>query len=79
VTMPTSAGEPFKKLAGFTRVSLAAGEKKMVTVELNPLVLSVFSVEKNAFEEVDGEYVVEVGGSVAELPLKAKWGKASGR
>jgi beta-glucosidase len=79
LTMPTSAGEPFKKLAGFTRVSLAAGEKKMVTVELNPLVLSVFSVEKNAFEEVDGEYVVEVGGSVAELPLKAKWGKASGR
>jgi beta-glucosidase len=70
VTLPTVAGEPFKKLAGFTRVSLALGEKKMVTVELNPLVLSVFSVEKNAFERVGGEMKVEVGGSVVDLPLK---------
>ena len=71
VTLPTSAGEPFKKLAGFTRVVLAAGEKKMVTVELNPLVLSVFSEGRNAFEMTPGMYTVEVGGSSSALPLKA--------
>ena len=71
VTLPSAAGEPFKKLAGFKRVGLAAGEKKMVTVELNPLVLSVFSEEKNAFEMTPGTYTVEVGGSSVALPLKA--------
>jgi beta-glucosidase len=71
VTLPSAAGEPFKKLAGFTRVGLAAGEKKMVTVELNPLVLSVFSEAKNAFEMTPGAYTVEVGGSSVALPLKA--------
>jgi beta-glucosidase len=70
VTLPDAAGEPFRKLAGFTRVSLAAGEKKTVTVELNPLVLDVFSEAKNAFELTPGTYTVEVGGSSVALPLK---------
>jgi beta-glucosidase len=70
VMLPSAAGEPFKKLAGFTRVGLAAGEKKTVTVELNPLVLSVFSEAKNAFEMTPGTYTVEVGGSSVALPLK---------
>ena len=51
----------------------------MVTVELNPLVLSVFSEGKNGFEMTPGKYTVEVGGSsvgvaveghVAELGAK---------
>ena len=42
----------------------------MVTVELNPLVLSVFSEGKNAFEMTPGTYTVEVGGSSSSLPLK---------
>ena len=71
VTLPTSAGEPFRKLAGWKRVMVAAGARQAVTVELNPLVMSVFSVEKNAFERPHGEYKVEVGGSSAELPLHA--------
>jgi beta-glucosidase len=70
VTLPDSTDEPFRKLAGFTRVSLAAGEKKLVTVELNTLVLDVFSEEKNAFELTPGSYMVEVGGSSVALPLK---------
>jgi beta-glucosidase len=70
VTMPKSAGEPFRKLAGFKRVPLAAGASETVTVELQPRVLEVFSVEKNGWEQPAGEYKVEVGGSSAELPLK---------
>jgi beta-glucosidase len=70
VTMPKSAGEPFRKLAGFKRVPLAAGASETVTVELQPRVLEEFSVEKNGWEQPAGAYTVEVGGSSAMLPLK---------
>jgi beta-glucosidase len=70
VTMPKSAGEPFRKLAGFVRVPLAAGASEAVTVKLQPRVLEVFSVEKNGWEQPGGEYKVEVGGSSTMLPLK---------
>ena len=69
VTLPGSAGEPFRKLAGWTRVTLAAGAHQTVTVPIDPLYLSIFSVEKNAWERPAGEYTLEVGGSSASLPL----------
>ena len=69
VTLPGSAGEPFRKLAGWTRVTLAAGAHQAVTVPIDPLYLSIFSVEKNAWERPAGEYTLEVGGSSASLPL----------
>jgi beta-glucosidase len=69
VTLPRSAGEPFRKLAGWTRVWLAAGSHQTVSVPLDPLYLSVFSVEKDAWERPPGEYMLEVGGSSASLPL----------
>jgi beta-glucosidase len=69
VTLPGSAGEPFRKLAGWTRVTLAAGAHQAVTVPIDPLYLSIFSAEKNAWERPAGEYTLEVGGSSASLPL----------
>jgi beta-glucosidase len=72
VTLPKSADEPFRKLAGFVRVPLAAGASERVTVPLQPLVLKVFSTEKNGWERVAGSYEIEVGGSSMELPLKAE-------
>jgi beta-glucosidase len=39
ITLPTSAGEPFRKLAGWKRVSLAAGASQTVEVALDPLYL----------------------------------------
>ena len=70
VTLPKSAGEPFRKLVGFKRVPVPAGESEMVTVPIDPLYLKVFSTEKNGWEMLGGEYKIEVGGSSAELPLK---------
>jgi beta-glucosidase len=70
VTLPKSAGEPFRKLVGFKRVSVAAGASEMVTVAIDPLYLKVFSAEKNGWEMTGGEYKIEVGGSSAALPLK---------
>jgi beta-glucosidase len=72
VRLPQSADEPFEKLVGFERVSLAAGENKTVTVPIRPLYLEVFSTEKNGWERLAGEYRFEVGGSSAELPLHAE-------
>jgi beta-glucosidase len=72
VTLPKSAGEPFRKLVGFERVALAAGASETVTVPIRPLYLKVFSTEKNGWERVGGAYRIEVGGSSAELPLKTE-------
>ena len=70
VTLPKISDEPFRKLVGFKRVPVAAGESEMVTVPIDPLYLKVFSAEKNAWEMLGGEYTIEVGGSSALLPLK---------
>jgi beta-glucosidase len=72
VRMPQGADEPFRKLAGFKRVSLAAGASEMVTVPLEARVLEMFSVEKDGWVRPAGVYAVEVGGSSVELPLKTE-------
>ena len=69
VTLPKSAGEPVRKLVGFKRVAVAAGESERVTVPIDPLYLRVFSTEKNGWEMTGGEYRIEVGGSSDALPL----------
>jgi beta-glucosidase len=71
--LPASTGEDtYKRLVGWERVSLAAGESKTVTVSMNKLTLSVFDVEKNAFAMVPGEYTILAGSSSADTPLQAK-------
>jgi beta-glucosidase len=67
--LPAAAGEPFKRLIGWEKVSLAAGETRQVTLSVDPLYLSIFSVEKNAWELVPGEYAVYAGGSSQSTPL----------
>jgi len=69
VTLPNAAGEPFRKLAGFKRVSLAAGSSQTVTVALDPLYLSIYSPDTDKWSRPAGEFLIEVGGSSAELPL----------
>jgi beta-glucosidase len=72
VSLPPSAGEPFKRLVGWEKVRLDAGETKTITVAPDALYLSIFSVEKNDWELVPGEYKVYVGGSSRSTPLRAK-------
>jgi beta-glucosidase len=69
VTLPSAAGEPFRKLAGWKRVSLAAGVSQSVTVALDPLYLSIYSADTDKWSRPAGEFLIEVGGSSAELPL----------
>lgn len=70
VTLPDIAGEPFRKLAGWRRVSLAAGESQHIRVGLDPLYLSTFSAADDGWKRPSGKYEFEVGGSSADLPLQ---------
>jgi beta-glucosidase len=61
VTLPDAAGEPFKRLVAWERVPLKAGESKTVTLQLDPLYLSIFNAEKDGWELVAGDYKAFAG------------------
>jgi beta-glucosidase len=68
--LPASAGEPPKRLVGWNKVKLGAGESKEVSVELDTEYLSIFDVDRNAWLLPPGNYTLFVGGSSLNLPLK---------
>jgi beta-glucosidase len=68
--LPASAGEPPKRLVGWSKVKLNAGESKDVTIDVDQKYLSIFNVEQNGWQLVPGEYGLMVGGSSQSLPLK---------
>src|SRR6202140_1561059 len=70
-SLPAAAGEPPKRLVGWSKLTLKAGESKEVAVEVDPKYLSIFNVEQNSWQLLPGEYGVMVGGSSQNLPLKA--------
>jgi beta-glucosidase len=67
--LPDSAGEPPKRLIGWARVELAAGESKVVTIPIDRDRLTVFDEAADAWKFVPGSYVIMVGGSSQNLPL----------
>jgi beta-glucosidase len=69
-SLPDAAAEPPKRLVGWSKVKLNAGESKEVTVEVDPKYLSIFNVEHNAWRLIPGDYGFMVGGSSQSLPLK---------
>lgn len=68
--LPESAGEPPKRLVGWRKVKLNAGERKEVTVEVDSEYLSIFNVERDGWQLIPGSYTFMVGGSSQTLPLK---------
>jgi beta-glucosidase len=69
--LPAAAQEPPKRLVGWSKIQLAAGEKKTVTVEIDPKYLSIFDEQKDGWSLLPGSYTLMVGGSSQDLPLKA--------
>jgi beta-glucosidase len=69
--LPAAAQEPPKRLVGWSKVKLEAGEKKTVTVEIDPKYLSIFDEQKDGWSLLPGDYTIMVGGSSQDLPLKA--------
>jgi beta-glucosidase len=70
VSLPPAANEPPKRLVGWSRVHLQAGEKKEVTVAIPSKYLSIFDVSSDAWKQLPGSYTFMVGGSSQDLPLK---------
>src|SRR6266478_2110670 len=68
--LPESAGEPPKRLVGWSKVKLNAGESKEVAIDVDPEYLSIFNVERDAWQLLPGDYTFLVGGSSQSLPLK---------
>jgi beta-glucosidase len=69
--IPKSADEPYKRLAGWKRVTLAPGESQSITIVIDDRVIQTFDEEKNIWNLTKGEYQVMVGGSSDDTPLLA--------
>jgi beta-glucosidase len=69
--LPKGADEPYKRLAGWKRLTLAPGESQSITVTIDDRVLQTFDEERSAWNLTKGEYQVMVGGSSDDTPLLA--------
>ena len=70
-SLPDAAGEPPKRLIGWTRVELAPGESKAVSVPVPQDRLAIYDEASHSWEMVPGKYTIRVGGSSEDLPLQA--------
>ena len=70
--LPADAGEPPKRLVGWSRVQLNPGESKDLTVTVDPKYLSIFDEASDAWKLLPGSYTFMVGGSSQDLPLHEK-------
>ncbi|MFT3831513.1 MAG: glycoside hydrolase family 3 C-terminal domain-containing protein [Opitutaceae bacterium] len=71
---PPAASQPqeIRALCGFTRVSLKAGETRMVTLTVPAVALRRWNVEKKDYAIPAGEWTVAAGASSADLRQTAK-------
>jgi beta-glucosidase len=69
VGLPPKAGEPPRRLAAWALVRLEPGEDKTVTVEIDPVALSIWDVQLGRWRKPAGEYQVYAGPSSRDLPL----------
>jgi beta-glucosidase len=70
VRLPTSAMEPFQRLAGWQRVQLAPGESKTITIPLDPHFISVWDTPNNHWKLVPGDYELHVSSASDQPQLK---------
>jgi beta-glucosidase len=64
---------PVKELKGFTRMELAAGERRRVELVLERNAFAYYSVEHHAFHVEPGEFEVMIGASVEDIRLSARF------
>ena len=64
--------EPPKRLVGFSKVQLNAGESKEVSVSIDPMYLSIFDEGSESWKLLPGGYSFMAGGSSQDLPLVQK-------
>ncbi|HEY4900256.1 MAG TPA: glycoside hydrolase family 3 C-terminal domain-containing protein [Terriglobales bacterium] len=70
--LPADAGEPPKRLVGWSKVQLNPGESKQVTVPVPPLYLSIYDADSNNWKLLPGSYTFMAGSSSKDLSLTHK-------
>jgi beta-glucosidase len=68
-TFPEAAGEPPKRLIGWSRVELGPGESRQVSIAVSKDRMSVYDEGSDSWKLVPGSYTVMAGGSSQDLPL----------
>ena len=71
VSLP-DAGEPPKRLVGWSKVHLNPGETKEVTITVPARYLSIYDTASSNWTLLPGSYTFMAGGSSRELPLSGK-------
>jgi beta-glucosidase len=69
-SLPAQAGEPPKRLIGWERVELAAGESKQVHIAIPQDRLEIFDDSTSHWSVMPGSYQVQVGSSSRDLPMR---------
>ncbi|HEY0341525.1 MAG TPA: glycoside hydrolase family 3 C-terminal domain-containing protein, partial [Steroidobacteraceae bacterium] len=69
VYLSSAAGQAVKRLIGFSKIELAAGEQKQVTVSVDSRLLAGFDVGRQRWRVAPGKFRVEVGASSVETKL----------
>lgn len=67
--LPAEANEPPKRLVGWSKINLNAGESKQVTVTIDRKYLSIYDEAQDGWKLVPGQYTFLAGGSSQDLPL----------
>ena len=70
--LPREAGEPPKRLVGWSKILLKAGESREVELHIDPKYLTVYEESSDTWKLVPGEYTFFVGGSSQNFPLQEK-------
>ena len=73
LTLPAAAGEPGRRLIGFSQVTLRPGQVTRVRVTIGPdsaaRPMSYWNTTRGSWATAPGRYTVQVGPSSADLPL----------
>jgi len=70
--LPADAGEPPKRLVGWSKVQLNPGESKQVTVTVPAMYLSIYDVPSSSWKRPPGSYTFMAGRSSKDLSLSGK-------
>ena len=66
-----SQNKTYKELRGFEKVFLKAGEEKQIEIPLDDNSFKIYSVEKEDFVQIKGDYLIALGASVEDIKLTA--------
>jgi len=67
--LESSVERPLKELKGFSKVELAPGESKQLTIQLDKAAFSFYDVETHAWKAEPGTFEILVGASSANIML----------